>query len=58
MLNFFYKSKYNLIVIFVIYNNQLIAKKKNVIVKNNKLLKVFTCFDSNYYIVERFYFVH
>ena len=58
MFNVFHKSKYNSIVIFVIYNDQLITKKKNVIIKNNKLLKVFICLNSNYYIVENLYFVH
>ena len=57
MFNFFYKSKCNLIVVFVIYNDQLIAKK-NVIVTNNKFLKTFIYFNSNFHIVRSFHIVH
>ena len=41
---------------FTIVN--LLQKKKNVVVKNNKFLKIFTCFNTSYFIVKNLYFVH
>ena len=35
-----------------------LLQKKNIVVKDNKLLKVFTCFNTSYFIVKNFYFVH
>ena len=41
---------------FTIVNS--LQKKKNVVVKNDKLLKVFTCFNASYFIVKRLYLMY
>ena len=58
MLDFFYTSKRNSVIVFEIHNRQLATEEKNVVVENNKLLKVFICFDFNLLVVEIFHFVH
>ena len=48
MLDFFHEFENRSVVIFVIHHRQLV--KKNVVVKINKLLKIFIRFDSSFYV--------
>ena len=50
MFNFTYNTKNIENVVFFINNNDLVAKKKNVVVNYNKLLKTFVDFRFSFFV--------
>ena len=58
MFDFFHEFENSSVVIFIIHRDQLVVKKKNVVVKNNKFLKVFICLSSNFNIRINFESLH